>query len=131
MNTIKEWTRNDLVVGQDLEIDDDGPNRIIAYIEIWFDVDEKFGTDTAGDDSKWVNLYAKYDVLSKNLIMEYIVSSDTEEVSYEYIPTPSENRLIAILLSETCQRVYHCSLEEFVNESREESFPGTALGEGL
>lgn len=29
-------------------------------IEIWFDVDEKFGINTKADDSEWLNMYATY-----------------------------------------------------------------------
>ena len=56
--------RDDIAIDRDIEVDCDIGQEITVYIETWFDVDKKFGTHTADDDSTWVNLYAAYNPFS-------------------------------------------------------------------
>lgn len=70
MKENNELERSDIVVLRDMEIDDESGQEIIAYLETWFDVDKKFGTDTASDDEKWLNLYAKYNPFADTLRLE-------------------------------------------------------------
>lgn len=70
MTETGELTRDDLVIDPDMEIDDDG-SIVTAYVETWFDVDRKFGTHTADDPETWVNLNAKYNTESRELLTEY------------------------------------------------------------
>ena len=43
-----ELTRDMLAVDQDMEVDCDIGHQITCYLETWFDVDKKFGTNTHG-----------------------------------------------------------------------------------
>ena len=56
MNSNNELTREDIAIDRDMDVDCDIGQEITAYIETWFDVDEKFGTDTS-DDDVWLNMY--------------------------------------------------------------------------
>ena len=54
-----EMNRDNIRIDPVLEVDTDwSPPCISAYIEIWFDADEKFGTHTHDRDDAWINLYA-------------------------------------------------------------------------
>ena len=54
-----EMNRDNIRIDPVLEVDTDwNPPCISAYIEIWFDVDKKFGTHTYDGDDAWINLYA-------------------------------------------------------------------------
>lgn len=44
-----EFTRDMLAVDRDMEVDCDIGHQITCYLETWFDVDKKFGTNTAAD----------------------------------------------------------------------------------
>lgn len=111
----REWTRGDLIVGPDIECVTE--NIVIAYIETWFDVDEKFGTKTADDDGSWVNLYAEYNLPKHKLKMIYILSTDTSERVRRYWPTRTEKKLIIGLMEETCQVYHKCSLKQYLEEA--------------
>lgn len=109
-----ELTREMLNIDSDFEIDDD--QRIItAYIETWFDVDKKFGTDTNGDDNAWVNLYADYNVDTDELTCTYIVSRPDSCMDYEYMPTEKEAELIKEMMQDACQQHHGCTLKEYTN----------------
>ena len=51
-----EFTKDMMKVDGDFSINDDS-TIITAYIETWFDVDEKFGTDINKDDDASINFY--------------------------------------------------------------------------
>lgn len=70
-----ELTRDMLAVDRDMEVDCDIGHQITCYLETWFDVDKKFGTNTAADDDKWLNLYAKYDPFADTLRLEFTVTT--------------------------------------------------------
>ena len=116
---MKEWTKENLVVDRDLDIDTDA-QTVTAYLETWFDVDEKFGLDTKDDDSVWVNLYASYHPNTGDLEMTYIVSGDYWSNDYPYTPTEGEKALVIGLMEETCQRENGCSMKELLETYIEE-----------
>lgn len=60
MTENNEFARRDLAVDRDIEVDCDIGQEITAYIETWFDVDQKFGTNIADEDGTWLNMYGKY-----------------------------------------------------------------------
>lgn len=112
MKNKKEWTKNELVVDPDMECI--AKNKVLVYLETWFDVDKKFGTKTASDDSAWINLYAEYDVLKHKLKMTYVLSTDTFEKTYRYRPTRTEKELVINLIEETCLLHYGCSVKQYL-----------------
>lgn len=47
MKENNELERSDITVDRDMEVDCDIGHQITCYLETWFDVDKKFGTNTA------------------------------------------------------------------------------------
>ena len=58
MNSNNELTRDDIAIDDEFEVDAETGQEITAYVETWFDVDEKFNVDTS-DDDVWLNMYAQ------------------------------------------------------------------------
>ena len=85
VNDSKELTRDDIEIDAEMEIDCDIGQIVTAYVETWFDVDRKFGLQTADDPCTWVNLYAKYNVPEDDLKMEYIICHpDGQDECHDY-----------------------------------------------
>ena len=57
MKENNELERRDLAIDSEMEVDCDIGQEITVYIETWFDVDKKFGTQIADEDGTWLNLY--------------------------------------------------------------------------
>jgi len=63
-------TEDDIKIREDdLEIEDE---KISAYIESWFDVDQRFGTSTRNTDD-YINLHAEYDPADEGLALSYFL----------------------------------------------------------
>lgn len=92
-------TREHIEIDPELIIEDDG---ISAYIETWFDVDEKFSVNTRDDDSKWVNFYAVYNPDKDSLKCFFIISSDDDSTQADYAPLTEEVLLIKTMINEKC-----------------------------
>ena len=71
MRENKELEKDDLCVDADMDVDCDIGQEITVYIETWFDVDKKFGVQTADDDSTWLNMYGKYNPYTSGTVPEY------------------------------------------------------------
>ena len=76
MKENNELERADIAVDREMEVDCDIGQEITAYIETWFDVDKKFGIDTASEDGTWVNMYGKYNPFADTLRIECEISRD-------------------------------------------------------
>ena len=61
MKENKELQRCDLSVDSYLDVDCDIGQEITAYLETWFDVDKKFGTNVNANDGEWLNMYDRCD----------------------------------------------------------------------
>lgn len=124
MKDNKEWERSDLVIDPDMQIDCDIGQEILCYVETWFDVDRKFGTHTAENDSTWLNLYARYNPYADTLRMECEISSDTpeENKTFDYEPTAAEAQLVKDLITEIIQEQYNQTPMEFCEDTMGESF---------
>lgn len=107
-----ESERKDIDIEPDIKVSDDG-RSVVACIETWFDVDRKFGTRTAGDDSAWVNMYAEFDPFADTLGITCIVSREDSSQDFRYTPTPEESRLVKEMITEKIQNVYGQSPQEF------------------
>lgn len=94
-----ELTRDDIAIDRELIVEKNG---ITAYIETWFDVDEKFGISTADDDDMTVNFYALYHPEQDTLRCYYIIRNSDKDTEHEYYPTLNEAQLIKTMLEEVC-----------------------------
>lgn len=115
MKENNELERSDIVVSRDMDVDCDIGQEITAYLETWFDVDKKFGTDTNLYDDKWLNLYAKYNPFEDTLRLEYTVSTDTSWECNEYEPTENEAKLIKEMIAEKIMQEHGQTPQEFCN----------------
>ena len=100
MKENNELERSDVVIDRDMEVDCDIGHQITCYLETWFNVDKKFGTNTAADDDKWLNLYAKYDPFADTLRLEFTVTTTDSCEEGEYMPTETESQLIKDMIAE-------------------------------
>jgi len=94
-------------------------NHINAYIEIWFDVDERFGLNTE-DTDEYVNLYADYYPEDGRLDVTYIHRAEDAELIAEKLVediTESEKELILNLMKTE-------GLDELIAEMNEEQNSG-------
>lgn len=113
MKENSELERSDIRVGDDMQVDCDIGQEITAYLETWFDVDKKFGTDTASDDNKWLNLYAKYNPFEDTLRLEYTVTTATAYEDGDYEPTENEAKFIKEMITEKIREEYGQTPQEF------------------
>ena len=116
-----EMTRNNIRIDPLLDIDWDWqPPSVVVYIEMWFDVDAKFGTQTHDRDDAWVNLYAMYDPFSGTMSMEYYIETDySTSDPIQYLPTDAEKTVIIAMIEEKCQAVEHCSCKEYMHKGED------------
>ena len=113
MKENNELERSDIKVDHDMQVDCDIGQEITAYLETWFDVDRKFGTDTALDDDKWLNLYAKYNPFEDTLRLEYAVTTSKTYEDGDYEPTEDEAKLIKEMITEKIRDEYGQTPQEF------------------
>jgi len=116
MNDKNEFTREDIRIDPDMEVDCDVGEQITAYVELWFDADKKFGTHTAEDDDSWVNMYARFNVPNDTLTVECEVYHDNGSELFDYEPTAAEAELIKEMIREACLEYHHCKAEELIGQ---------------
>lgn len=112
--SVPEWTERSIVVDPDIDVLNKEPNTVLAYIETWFDVDKKFGTNTGNEDNTWINLYAIYNADKDELKMTYSICAPDGGSEHEYIPTTNEKALVVRLLRECCEKAHGQTLEEYI-----------------
>lgn len=112
MNANNELTREDIKIGPDMEADGD-KKEITVCIETWFDVDRKFGTNTAADDDTWLNLYGHFNPYEDRLRLECEISSSDGSSYFGYEATPDEAQLIKTMITEEIQRIWKQTPKEF------------------
>lgn len=78
MTENNEFERHNLAIDRDMEVDCDIGQEIAVYIETWFDVDQKFGTNIADEDGTWLNMYGKYNPLSTRFVSNARSAETTE-----------------------------------------------------
>ena len=96
MKENKELERHDIAIDREMEVDCDIGQEITVYIETWFDVDKKFGTQLNGNDSAWLNLYGKYNPYEDTLRIECEIDADDGPPNqwFDYEPPEREAKLI-------------------------------------
>lgn len=98
-----EWTEEHLKVPDgDVAYEDD--DVVSVYLETWFDVDEKFGTNTCNEPDTWVNLYAMLNLRENLLTMKYFICRQDNEEEFCYIPTTKERELVIRLIRKAMER---------------------------
>lgn len=90
MKENNELERADIAVDREMEVDCYIGQEITVYIETWFDVDKKFGVQTADDDSTWLNMYGKYNPFEDTPSHRMRNSRDNGSEYFDYQPTDSE-----------------------------------------
>lgn len=103
-----EFTRESITLDLELTFENDG---IAVFIETWFDVDEKFGLNTADNPEQCVNFYAIYHPEKGALRCVYVLHDGIQEdTEHEYNPTPNEAALIKAMMQEVCCIKHSCGL---------------------
>ena len=118
-----ELERSDIRVHHDMEVDCDIGQQITAYIETWFDVSRKFGSQAQLQEGEWLNLYAKYNPFEDTLRLECEVSRESGSTWFDYTPTDAESRLIKDMITETIRDVHKQSPQEFCLSVRQDVEP--------
>ncbi len=95
-----------------------------AYLETHFDPNNVLGTDIDDSGDEFVNLYADYNSESGELSMFYYVVKRDTEYSEPYNPSDSEKEMVLALMETACQQQSGCSLDEFVQNCRQEFSQG-------
>ena len=116
MKENNELTRDDIAIDHDMEVDCDEGREITVYIEAWFDVDKKFGIDTASEDGSWLNMYAKYNPFADTLSIECEVSHEKGSSYFDYEPTADEAKMLKDAITEKIQHTHGQRPQEFCEE---------------
>ena len=120
MNANGEFTKDDLAVDRDMEIDCDIGQEILVYFECWFDADRKFGIDTSENDA-WLNMYGRFNPYEDTLTIECEIDRDDGSSYFDYFPTDAEPQLMKDLITAKIQEVYHQSPMEFCESAFDDS----------
>jgi len=116
MTENNELERKDIVVDRDMDVDCENAIEITAYLETWFDVDKKFGTNTKDDDDVWLNMYAKYNPFDDSLRIECEIDKPQGSEYFDYTPTEAEAKLIKDMIVETIKAEYGQTPHEFCKD---------------
>ncbi len=114
-----ELTRNDIDIGNDIEVDCDIGQEITVNIQTWFDVDKKFHIDTSAD-AVWLNMYGKYNPYNDTLRIECEIDKPYESEYFDYQPTENEARLIKEMIAEKIKSLYNQTPIEFCESVAEQ-----------
>ena len=116
MTEKNEFERKDIVVDRDMDVDCENATEITAYLETWFDVDKKFGTNTKSDDKVWLNMYAKYNPFDDTLRIECEIDKPKGSEYFDYTPTEAEAKLIKDMIAEKIKSEYGQTPQEFCKD---------------
>ena len=112
-----ELERHNLAVDREMEVDEDIGQEITAYLEIWFDVDKKFGLHINDEDGTWLNMYAKYNPFEDTLRIECEISRDQGSEYFDYEPTKNEATLIKEMIAEKIRQEHGETPQEFCDKT--------------
>ncbi len=123
MRENNELERTDIAIDPEIDVDFDDSHVISAYIEIWFDVDKKFGTNINNEDGTWLNMYGKYNPFEDTLCIECEIARDSGSKYFSYQPTNDETKLIKELIAEKLQNQYGETPKEFCSRFIDDAEP--------
>lgn len=92
---------------------DENESVNIPY-ELWFDVDEYFGTNTK-DDGTWVNFYTFYNK-DGSITAVYEVDKDDGNESFDWELTEVEQVFFKSMMEIYCIRTCGCTIKELVED---------------
>ena len=116
MKENNELERKDIEVDRDMDVDCENAAEITAYLETWFDVDKKFGTNTKDDDDVWLNMYAKYNPFDDTLRIECEIDKPKGSEYFDYTPTEAEEKLIKDMIAEKIKSEYGQTPQDFCKD---------------
>lgn len=122
MKENKEFERNDLEVGDDIQIDDNDPHCILAAIEIWCKVKTKFNVTFR--ENTTLDMYALYNPFADTLQLNCALNHDDPEHPNEYFtytPSADEETLIKSMISEAIGQKYGQTPQEYCEEAIQET----------
>ncbi len=108
-----EFEKHNLEVDREIEVDDDNPQLIVAYLATWFDVDKKFHLHINDEEDTWLNMYALYNPYENSLRLNCIISRKDKEDFFSYEPTEGECKLIKDMVSEKLLEGHNQTPKEF------------------
>ena len=117
MNAKGEFTKDDLDVDRDMDIDCDIGQEILVYFECWFDVNSKFNINIPHDEDTWLNMYGRYNPYEDTLTVECEIDREDGSSYFDYIPTNAEAQLMKELITAKINEVYHQSPKEFCEDA--------------
>ena len=117
MNAKGEFTKDDLDVDRDMDIDCDIGQEILVYFECWFDVNSKFNINIPQDEDTWLNMYGRYNPYEDTLTVECEIDREDGSSYFDYIPTNAEAQLMKELITAKIQEVCRQSPKEFCEDA--------------
>lgn len=123
-NTFEE---SDMLIKENFEYEFDR-QKMLFFIEAWFDADKKFGVNTADVDGAWVNLYSTYNPCTGEIRIPYTVDAEDGTFDREYIPTDEEKELFRKLMEQACEHRKNMTCREaYITEYVEENIDNLYL----
>lgn len=126
MNTNGEFTKEDLDVEHDMDVDCDIGQEILVSFECWFDVNSKFNINISHDEDTWLNMYGRYNPYEDTLSVECEIDRDEGSSYFDYIPTNAESQLMKDLITAKIHEAYHQTPKEFCEDAFDN---GIGIGE--
>lgn len=111
-------TKDNIEIDRELFIEED---HINAYVAVWLDVDDHFGTKTHGTDD-YLNVYANYYPETEELEVGYtLIKADGSDCDFQTVEvTDSEKDAILAKMKEA-------GLDECIMEMNEEHDSGMTM----
>ena len=112
MKENNELERIDIEVDRHIQVDDDNPQQINAYLELWCNVKKKFHTELG--ENSLLDMYAFYNPFEDTLKLECIIDNgETKGEDFEYEPNEDEAKLIKEMITEKIRDDYGQTPQEF------------------
>lgn len=102
MKSNNELEAKDLRI-DDLEVDDEWQQVIVAYMETWFDVDRKFHLDINSQEGTWLNMTVFFNPYKDTVSILCAVDSDENYEEFYYEPTKNETEFIKDMIAQKLQ----------------------------
>lgn len=90
-----------------------------ALFELWIDVDKYFGTNTAKDDSTWINFYTYWHP-DGTITAVYFINSDEGDEEHEWKLTEQEEYFFLEKMNSYSMNLFHVSIQQLWNTSLEQ-----------
>ncbi len=115
MKSNNELEAKDLRI-DDLEVDDEWQQVIVAYMETWFDVDRKFHLNINSQEGTWLNMTVFFNPYKDTVSILCAIDSDEGSEEFYYEPTSSEAEFIKDMIAQKLQIECDRSPREFCEQ---------------